>query len=92
MDMIEQAKELRRLRGLVVTGQARSIRQRARISMDAIARQVGVREATLSRWELGLHEPRDPKAALAWLALLDQLAEIPSDDAHQEEALVTAGA
>lgn len=53
-------------------GSGRRIREASELSLRLIAQNVGISEATLSRWETGDRRPsRD--AAVRWVRLLDQL-------------------
>jgi transcriptional regulator with XRE-family HTH domain len=54
----------------------RLLRERAGLSMDLVAGEVGVTRAALSRWEAGLREPR-PANLSKYLAILDRLAREP---------------
>ncbi len=53
-------------------GSGRRIREKARLSMRLVAQNIGVAEATVSRWENGNRKPRG-EAAIRWVRLLDQL-------------------
>jgi len=68
------ATQLVRVRDLAASGKARRIRVMARLSLAEMARDLGVSDVTLSRWERGLCRPRGD-AAVAYGALLDQLLE-----------------
>jgi transcriptional regulator with XRE-family HTH domain len=47
----------------------RELRQRLRLSQDGLARQVGVSQTTIGRWEQGAtHPPRATRGRLAELA------------------------
>jgi transcriptional regulator with XRE-family HTH domain len=82
--------QLARIRRMQQNGEAQRIRERAGITVRALARELGINEATLARWELRSHRPREA-VALRWLAALDALAELDDDD-DQEVALAAAGA
>ena len=66
------ALRLARVRKLAVSGEARAIRERARLSTPEVARAVGTTHATIVRWELGKRRPTGP-AALRYCQLLDAL-------------------
>jgi transcriptional regulator with XRE-family HTH domain len=72
--MITAAERLQTLRERTVSGQAREIREAARLTQSDIARSVGVHFSTLSRWESGARLPRG-QPALRYAALLDRLAK-----------------
>lgn len=82
MDVVEQARSLARLRRMVADGTVTQIRRDAGVTQKAMARQLRVHETTLIRWEQG--SPPRPKAALAWLRLLDRLAAELEQDGPKE--------
>jgi DNA-binding transcriptional regulator YiaG len=53
-------------------GSGRRIREQAKVPMRFVAQNVGVKEATISRWETGQRQPRGD-AAIKWALLLDEL-------------------
>jgi transcriptional regulator with XRE-family HTH domain len=53
-------------------GSGRRIREQANVPMRFVAQNIGVQEATISRWEKGQRRPRG-EAAMKWAALLDKL-------------------
>jgi transcriptional regulator with XRE-family HTH domain len=65
-------EQLRRVRDLVASGQAREIRVAARLSQSEIAEACGVVPSAVSRWEAGERLPRG-RAAHAYARLLDSL-------------------
>lgn len=66
------AQGLALVRHLAWSGEARSRRERARLSLSEVARTCGVDTATVWRWETGRRRPRgDP--ALRYLQLLELL-------------------
>jgi DNA-binding transcriptional regulator YiaG len=65
-------RRLTRVRRLAETGEARRIREAARLGLGEVARSLGVSGSTLHRWEQGLRSPRGGKA-LMWCDLLDDL-------------------
>lgn len=69
---MSQLVELSRIRALVRSGAARSIREGAGISLAEIAREVGVAVATVWRWEHGQRQPRG-EAALRYGRVLEEL-------------------
>ena len=69
------APRLARLRTLMRTGAAKSIRLDSGVSLPEVARDIGVSHTTIYRWENDMNEPKgDP--ALCYLDLLDELAEV----------------
>lgn len=66
------AERLSRLRGITSSGEARQIRERARLSQADVARSVGADQSTVARWERGERAPRGA-AALKYALLLDRL-------------------
>jgi DNA-binding transcriptional regulator YiaG len=72
---------LARVRRMAADGSARRIRQAARLSGPEVAGVLGVTAQAVSDWERGNHRP-SPEVALAWLRLLDDLAQAePGGDA-----------
>lgn len=53
-------------------GSGRRIREAAKLPMRLVAQNIGVKEATISRWEKGQRRPRG-EAAVRWAQLLDHL-------------------
>jgi DNA-binding transcriptional regulator YiaG len=68
---------LRRVRALVASGAARSIRAGAGLSIVECARAAGIAWRTVYRYEAAEVVPRGP-AALRYLDLLDRLMGRPS--------------
>jgi DNA-binding transcriptional regulator YiaG len=66
------------LRLLMRSGQARSIRRRAGMSLRWAATEARVTPGTLSKWENGHHAPRG-EGALRYAKLLDELATLAGD-------------
>lgn len=62
-----------RARRLLISGEARRIRERARVSRSDIAEALGVKPAAISHWENGLRRPRT-KVAARYGELLGELA------------------
>lgn len=60
------------IRGACVSGRAQSIREAASISRSELARDVGVTEPTVSRWENGARSPKGD-AALRYAEVLRRL-------------------
>lgn len=67
--------DLARVRLLTDAGQARRIRELARLSQSDIARAAGVTPACISRWESGDRTPTGEGAA-KYLQVLDRLASV----------------
>jgi transcriptional regulator with XRE-family HTH domain len=61
--------ELRWVRELATSGEARARREAAHLRVAEVAREIGVWPSTLSRWERGLRLPR-PEPAARWAAFL----------------------
>jgi DNA-binding transcriptional regulator YiaG len=59
----------------IVRQEGRDVRRRAGLSQADIARQLGVHEATVSRWERGARSPSSA-AARQYAELLRQLGEM----------------
>jgi transcriptional regulator with XRE-family HTH domain len=68
---------LARLRSLMSTGAAKSIRLGAGVSLPEVARDVGVSHSTIYRWENNLNEPKGD-AALRYAEVLDELCGVTS--------------
>lgn len=68
------APTLALVRELAADGTARRIRIAARLSLYDIARDLGVKAGTVSRWETGKRTPRG-EAALRWAQLLNEIME-----------------
>ncbi len=68
-------EDLAEVRLLVLSGDAKAIRERARVSQSDIARELGVWPATVSRWEAGDRVPTG-RAAAAYLRVLRRLLEL----------------
>lgn len=73
---VTQTKVLRlaRVRAVVVSGEARRLRQAARLSISEIASECGVDQSTVWRWENGTRLPRG-ESALRYGELIDSLRE-----------------
>ena len=56
----------------------RSIRRRARASLEDVADALGVEKMTVSRWERGIRQPW-PKHRAAYISLLRALAEVAAE-------------
>jgi DNA-binding transcriptional regulator YiaG len=72
--MTTTAEKLQALRARTASGEARKIREAARLSLNDIARSVGTHYSTIARWESGERLPRG-EAALRYAALLDRLTK-----------------
>jgi transcriptional regulator with XRE-family HTH domain len=64
---------LARVRRLAKSGDAQALRLAAGLSLREVAEGVGISHSNLWRWEAGQRAPRGA-AAIAWAALLDDLA------------------
>jgi DNA-binding transcriptional regulator YiaG len=67
-----QTLRLMRVRSLAANGEARSLRQRARLSLADIGAACDVDQATVWRWEMGTRRPRG-EPALKYARLLEEL-------------------
>jgi DNA-binding transcriptional regulator YiaG len=65
-------KRLAEARALVASGEARRIREAARLSLVNVAGAVGADPSAIGRWERGERTPRGP-AALKYAQLLTRL-------------------
>jgi DNA-binding transcriptional regulator YiaG len=66
--------QLAKVRALTESGEARNIRQNARLSLPDIASAVGSHPSTVYRWENGERRPHGD-AAIRYGNLLDELLE-----------------
>jgi DNA-binding transcriptional regulator YiaG len=73
VSVVFDALALTKVRQRAVSGHARAIRLRAGLSLDEVARVVGVSHAAVQRWETGQRKPHG-EAAIRYGALLDALA------------------
>lgn len=64
--------ELAEVRHLIESGEARRVRERARVPQSEVARDLGVHETTVAKWERGQRLPRGV-VALNYGRLLRQL-------------------
>jgi DNA-binding transcriptional regulator YiaG len=76
----DQVAALARLRRMLESGQAETLRRRVRLSRRELARLLSVEHTSIWRWETTRTLPRDKEVALAWLELLDELADEPAED------------
>ena len=72
--MPSELEELARVRRLVASGAAQTIRIGSGISLRELGRTVGVGPATILRWERGDRSPKGERA-LAYGRALDDLAK-----------------
>lgn len=63
------------LRALAATGEARRIREAARVSAGEVAAAIGTSVINIGRWDRGTRVPRGP-VALRYAELLGQLREV----------------
>jgi DNA-binding transcriptional regulator YiaG len=70
-------EEIQAVRELPSPADAKAIREAAGVSRYRAAREIGVADLTLARWEAGLNHPRGA-AAIAWADLLDALRALGS--------------
>lgn len=72
--MADVISELLALRTSLEKGEARQIRERAGLSAVALARQLDVSPATVTRWEQGVRYPRGSNAR-RYARILRRLAD-----------------
>lgn len=66
------AEQLQLVRQFTTSGDARRLRELARLSQSEVGRSVGVDASTVARWERGERLPRG-EAAIRYARLLDRL-------------------
>lgn len=69
---MSRSERLQRLRQRTTSGEARRIRQLARLSLDDVATDIGTDASSISRWERAESLPRG-EAAIRYARLLDRL-------------------
>ena len=74
---IKEILDLVEMRRLVATGEARSRRRRAGLSLAEVAATIGVTPAAISRWE---NDHRRPTRHASSLAYADLLKRLGTDD------------
>lgn len=67
------AERLSHLRALTQSGEARAIRERARLALSDIAQSIDADPSSVGRWERGERLPRG-EVALKYARLLERLA------------------
>jgi DNA-binding transcriptional regulator YiaG len=72
-----------RLRSMIQSGEARSIRTVARVSMPEMAEAIGCSVSTLWRWEAGDRQPKG-KLALRYAGVLESLQEVAAAPATED--------
>ena len=72
MKQAEELTEISRVRDLLRSGAARSVRLGSRLSLGEVARALDVSPATVYRWETHQRVPRG-EVAIRYLALLERL-------------------
>lgn len=78
--MMATAPELARIRELCMSGEARTTRLAARVSLSEMGADAGVSTATIHRWETGQRLPRG-EAAVRYGQLLRRLRRINEEAA-----------
>jgi len=68
------AERLSHLRALTQSGEARTIREGARLALSDIAHSIGADASSVGRWERGERLPRG-EVALRYARLLERLAK-----------------
>jgi DNA-binding transcriptional regulator YiaG len=63
MSAVQEVLALAQLRADLVSGRARAIRERARLTQPELARAVGVSQSAVTQWEAGRRVPRGEAAA-----------------------------
>lgn len=66
-------ERLARVKAMALTGEARTVRLNARLSLRDVALSIGVDTSTVGRWETGRRVPRGT-AAWRYAELIDRLA------------------
>jgi DNA-binding transcriptional regulator YiaG len=74
-----------RVRGLAASGQAKEIREHARITVTELASRLGVATSSVSRWERGIGHPRT-EVAEAWYRVLTDLTATATVDINAAAA------
>lgn len=69
-----QLMRLKKLREQTVSGEAKRLREDARLTQPELAAALGVPPSTISLWENGKRAPRGEKA-LRYAELLDKISE-----------------
>ena len=69
------AIELSRVRNAAASGEARQVRERAKLSLSELGAACEVDQSTIWRWETGRRRPRGP-AGLRYARVLDLLREV----------------
>ena len=72
LSTVAAVERLAEIRALAQSGEARRIRQQARLSQIDVAGAIGVDPSTVSRWEIGTRRPHGAPA-VAYAALLTRL-------------------
>lgn len=72
---INDTIELSRLRAMLRSGAARSVRLAAGLSLGDVSRAVGAGKPTILRWETGERTPRGDEAAFRYWSLLRGLMD-----------------
>lgn len=75
MKRASDAVEIARVRELASSGDAKAIRERARLSRSEVARSVEVDPSTIGRWEEGLRSPQGD-AAIRYGSVLRELTKL----------------
>jgi transcriptional regulator with XRE-family HTH domain len=70
-----RALAIARLRRMCKDGTAGRIREAAGLSLSDLSSEVGCAPSCIASWQNGQRAPSRSEAALAYLALLDELAE-----------------
>jgi len=65
----------RRRRPAWDAGRVRALRRHLRLSQNALAQELGVRQQTISEWETGRYQPRGASARL--LTMVAERADFP---------------
>lgn len=81
---------LARVRELCADGDAKAVRERARLSVADIARDINVARSLLGRWEDGTVRPTG-KRALAYLELLEALDDLHAPGDNGVEGVAKSG-
>lgn len=76
---------LAQVRAALVSGEARRLRVEAQLSIGEVARECGVDQSTIWRWENGVRTPRG-KTALAYSKVIDSLRQQAPPTSERESA------
>ena len=73
--MVTNLQLIAKARSLAESGEGRAVRERARVHVREVAREVRVSPSTVLRWEAGETFPR-AEAAVRWVRALERLEAV----------------